>query len=180
MQPNPKQQTAEKHCVYLSLGSNLGDRLAYLKAGVDGLRTDLQVTSIEVSPVYETAPWGKLDQPGYLNCCVRLWTSLSPAETLSLCLAIERKNGRQRTDHWGARTLDIDILIFDDLILSTSDLILPHPHLKDRRFVLKPMADLASELMVPGYDQTVGGFLERCGDTGEVVEVEGLKDITYF
>jgi 2-amino-4-hydroxy-6-hydroxymethyldihydropteridine diphosphokinase len=180
MQPEPNQHTVEMHYVYLSLGSNLGDRLAYLKAGLDGLRTHLQVSSVEVSNVYETAPWGKLDQPGYLNCCARIRTSLSPEETLSLCLAIERKNGRQRTDNWGARTLDLDLLIFDDLIHSSSDLILPHPHLGDRRFVLKPLADLASELIVPRYNQTIGGLLESCGDDSEVVEVDGFKDNTNY
>lgn len=145
---------------FLALGSNLGDRVAYLRAAVAGIdeRT-------AVSPVYETDPVGGPDQQGpYLNCVVELRTARSPRQLLELCHRLEEAAGRVREARWGPRTLDVDVIWVDGITLAEPDLTVPHPRLYERPFVLAPLHDLASDLVPDGWER---GFehlgVERLG-----------------
>jgi 2-amino-4-hydroxy-6-hydroxymethyldihydropteridine diphosphokinase len=148
---------------YLLLGSNLGDRAAILAEAIRQLATAGTVAA--VSSLYETAAWGLEDQPTFLNQAVQLLTTLSPAELLAACLATEQRAGRERLVRWGARTLDVDILLYDAAIIDTPTLQLPHPRLPERRFALVPLAELAPHLLHPGLHRTITQLLATCPDT---------------
>jgi 2-amino-4-hydroxy-6-hydroxymethyldihydropteridine diphosphokinase len=130
---------------YLSAGSNLGDRLGYLAAAVRRLETE-NTHVLKVSSVYETAPWGKTDQPAFLNIAVAVETQLSPADLLRHVMAIEQALGRVRIERWGPRTVDIDILLYGSDTIRTADLEVPHPRMAERAFVLVPLLEIAPEL----------------------------------
>ena len=132
---------------YLSLGTNLGDRAAHLAAGLERLAAVVRV--VRVSSVYETAPVGGPPQPPYLNLVAEVETDLPPRELLRRCLAIEAELGRERTEHWGPRTLDIDLLLYEGVTSDDPELTLPHPRLTERQFVLVPLAEIAPELVLP-------------------------------
>lgn len=134
----------------LGLGSNLGDRKAHLAGAVRALKTwdGIQITAI--SSLWETPPWGLEDQPHFLNACVLIETSLSPMQVLEACLAIERAHGRERSLRWGPRTLDMDVLYYDDVETAEERLILPHPRMLLRSFVLAPLAEIAPEKVIGG------------------------------
>jgi 2-amino-4-hydroxy-6-hydroxymethyldihydropteridine diphosphokinase len=127
---------------YLGIGSNLGDRLANLQLAVDRLADAPGVRVVGVSPVYETAPVGGPEQPDYLNAVVALDTARSPHELLGLAQSIEQEARRVRTVRWGPRTLDVDVLLVGDERVDDPDLVVPHPRLRERAFVLVPLADL--------------------------------------
>ena len=124
---------------YLSIGANLGDRMATLRQAVRLLADTPGVTVTAVSPFYETPPWGKTDQPAFINGAVAVETEGSGQELLDACLAIERRLGRVRREKWGARTIDIDLVYSPDEACETETLILPHPYLTQRAFVLVPL-----------------------------------------
>lgn len=131
---------------FLGLGSNLGDRWAHLRRAVAGL-PDV----VAVSPVYETDPVGGPEGQGpYLNCVVELDTELSPRALLETGQRLESEAGRVRAERWGPRTLDVDVLLVDDLTVAEPDLIVPHPRLWERDFVLVPLADLAPDILAAG------------------------------
>ena len=140
---------------YLGLGSSLGDRKAHLRAALRGLETNgsgLRVTA--VSPVYQTPhlglqPGDEVRYPPHLNLVVRIETDLSPDDLLERIHGIEADGGRQRAERWGPRTIDIDILLYDDKVVQTPTLTLPHPGIAERAFVVVPLADLASDLLLP-------------------------------
>lgn len=134
----------------LSLGSNLGDRLGHLQQAVDGL-TDYLVAEGAVSSVYETLPWGGVEQPPYLNAVVRVSGRRSPAQWLELAHILEQAAARTREIHWGPRTLDVDIIVVDDIVSSDPTLTLPHPHAHERAFVLLPWLDIDPEAQLPGH-----------------------------
>ena len=138
--------------VYLSLGRNIGDREAYLSAAVEALRQLEQTRVTAVSSLYETAAWGKTDQDDFLNICCELNTSLSPQVFLQACQTIERDLDRVRHEHWGPRTIDIDILIYGNEKQKTEELTLPHPYMTERAFVLVPLAEIAPNLLLDGKD----------------------------
>jgi len=127
---------------YLGLGSNLGDRLAHLQAAVDGLAATSGVVVVAVSPVYEAVPVGGPPQGEYLNAVVALDTTLAPHELLATAQRLEAGERRVRTERWGPRTLDVDVLLVGDATVDTPDLVVPHPRLRERAFVLVPLADL--------------------------------------
>ncbi len=133
---------------YLSLGANLGDREANLTSALHRL-AETGVIVRRVSSLYETAPVGGPPQPPYLNLAVEVGTALSPRELLRLCLAIEAELGRVRTEHWGPRTLDIDLLLYEGVTSDGPELTLPHPRLAERQFVLAPLAEIAPDLRLP-------------------------------
>lgn len=139
-----------KTLAYLSIGSNLGDRLANLAAGVRTVVAGGDVDLVAVSSVYETAPWGKLDQPAFLNACVAVRTALSPRELLQRCQAAEAALHRERQERWGPRTLDVDIALYGDQVVLYPDLIVPHPRLGERAFVIRPLLELDPRLELPG------------------------------
>ncbi|MEX2659788.1 MAG: 2-amino-4-hydroxy-6-hydroxymethyldihydropteridine diphosphokinase [Acidimicrobiales bacterium] len=128
---------------FLALGSNLGDRVATLRRAVS-LLDDV----VAVSPVYETAPvGGRADQSPYLNAVVELATDRSPRQLIEFCWRLEVDAGRVRHERWGPRTLDVDILLVGDQVVDEEDLVVPHPRMWERRFVLAPLADLAPDLV---------------------------------
>lgn len=153
--------------VFIALGSNLGPRLDLLKGAVEDLNS-LPMTRVEAaSPVYETEAVTSDESTGppFLNAVLRLQTDLEPLDLLDGCLRIEREAGRIRTPgrKWEARSLDLDILAYDDRTIRTHELEIPHPRMGQRRFVLQPLADLAPELHLPDpYDVSVRYLLDRC------------------
>jgi 2-amino-4-hydroxy-6-hydroxymethyldihydropteridine diphosphokinase len=153
---------------FLCIGSNLENRVSALKAAVERLNEVPNSRVAALSSIYETEPWGKADQAAFLNQAVEIETSLEPERLLEFCQAIERGLGRQRTIRWGPRTIDIDILLYDGRITEGTALRIPHPHLRDRRFALAPLAEIAPEAPVPGTGRTVAELLETCEDRGGV------------
>ena len=156
---------------YVALGSNLGDRLGLLREAVARLGDHGAVEA--VSPVYETEPVGFADQPAYLNAALRLRTDLPPAALLAGMLGVEADLGRVRSFPNAPRTLDLDLLFYGDLILESADLVLPHPRLHERAFVLVPLADIAPELLHPTTGLRVRELLAALGDRGGVRVVAG-------
>jgi 2-amino-4-hydroxy-6-hydroxymethyldihydropteridine diphosphokinase len=140
--------------VYLSLGSNLGDREANLRAALHELRPN------RVSAIYETEPVGLAEQPWFLNLVAELETALYPEQLLAEAQRIEHDLGRVRTIPNGPRTVDIDVLLYDDAVLHTPQLEIPHPRLHERRFVLAPLAELTPDLRHPVIGQTVIDMLK--------------------
>lgn len=139
------------HTAFLALGSNLGDREHYLRFAVNELPG-----VVALSQVFETEPIGGPDEQGaYLNMVVKVETSLAPSELLHRCQAIEEDAQRQRVVHWGPRTLDIDLLFYDDLRIESDTLTVPHPRVFERRFVLAPLSEIAPELCPDGWDESL-------------------------
>jgi 2-amino-4-hydroxy-6-hydroxymethyldihydropteridine diphosphokinase len=147
------------HRVYLGLGTNLGNRKSNLERACRLLLPEISI--VEKSPIYETAPWGYLQQPAFLNQVICAETSLSPKHLLSRVKQLEVDLGRSVTFHLGPRLIDIDILIYDDLNLETPELTIPHPFLSQRAFVLVPLAELAPDLCVPTFNATVAELRAR-------------------
>ena len=134
--------------VFLGLGSNLGDRAHYLGEAIAALASPL-IKVLATSSIYETEPWGVMDQPLYWNQVIEVETFLEPLELLHVCQGIELRLGRERKVHWGPRTIDIDLLIYDNTVSESKELILPHPYLEERAFVLAPLREIAPELVLP-------------------------------
>jgi 2-amino-4-hydroxy-6-hydroxymethyldihydropteridine diphosphokinase len=151
----------------LSLGSNLGDRMDNLQEAIDALFDAPELTFVALSPVYETAPWGGIEQPDFLNVVVVADTRISPQNLLDRVLSIEDAMRRERVIHWGPRTLDIDIVTFGDVVSDDPDLTLPHPHAHERAFVLVPWADIDPAAVLPGR-----------GPVAELVAEVGTAEVT--
>lgn len=145
--------------VYLSLGSNIGDREKHLRDTIAHLESVGHVVSI--SSFYETEPVEFIDQPSFLNCAVALETTLTPEGLMAAILEIEKKMGRARTHPKGPRVIDIDILLFGNQIVSTLQLTVPHPAMDRRRFVLQPLAEIAPEALHPALRKTVRELLDQ-------------------
>lgn len=134
--------TSSVRRAYLGLGSNLGDRAAFLQGAVDGLATTDGIEVVAVSPVYETEPVGGPEQPEYLNAVVAVDTALTPRQLLEVAQGLEDAAGRVRGEQWGPRTLDVDVLLVGDEHVDEPDLVVPHPRLYERAFVMVPLVDL--------------------------------------
>jgi 2-amino-4-hydroxy-6-hydroxymethyldihydropteridine diphosphokinase len=139
--------------VYLSLGSNVGDREAQLRDAQTRLAAVGRV--IEVSSFYETEPVEFTEQPWFLNCVVALETTNTPQDLMAAILRIEEEMGRRRVQNKGPRSIDIDILLFDDVIIDSTDLTIPHPAMHQRRFVLEPLAEIVPEALHPLLQKTI-------------------------
>ena len=145
-------------CAYVGLGSNLGDRAAYLLLGLSALSRLPETRLLRLSPIYETDPVGP-PQPPYLNMVAELETELSPKGLLAEMLRIEKALGRERRERWGPRTLDLDLLLYGDLVLEEAGLSVPHPRLHERAFVLVPLLDLLPEGRHPLLGQSFAELL---------------------
>ena len=132
---------------YLAIGSNLGDRRAYLQLAVDELAARSDVTVVAVSRVYETAPVGGPPQDPYLNAAVAIDTPLEPHALLHVCHRVEERAERVRVERWGPRTLDVDVLLYEERRIDDAELTLPHPRMWERGFVLAPLRDVAPDLV---------------------------------
>ncbi len=159
----------------LSLGGNVGDVAAAFAAALAALAADLACTLTAYSSVYRTPPWGKTDQPDFLNMAALLSTELSARELLDLCLAIERRLGRERAEVWGPRTLDIDVLTYDEVTIDEPGLTLPHPHIAERAFVLVPLAEIAPGLRIGGAG--VAELLGRVDASGIEIDAAATQRI---
>lgn len=148
------------HSTYLSLGSNLGNRMENLNSAVSALK--LLGSINRISSVYESTSWGYDSQNNYLNCCLELLTAFSPPELLQKTKEIERAMGRIKTEEYTDRIIDLDILVYGDLILNSEELTLPHPHIETRAFVLVPLSEIASDLFHNKHFLTIGQLLENC------------------
>lgn len=142
----PARADRQRHreLAYVALGSNLGDRAEHLRRAREALGSLPETQLLRESVIEETAPLGGMPQPPYLNQMVLLNTGLDPRELLQACQVIERSEGRERTQHWGPRTLDLDIVRFGSRRVTDSDLIIPHPELSHRDFWQREMAELSS------------------------------------
>ncbi len=142
---------------YLGLGSNLGDRRALLKQAVQSLDDHADIHVIRISRMYESAPAGGPPGQGeYLNAAVAVETSLSPNDLLAVIAGIERSLGRIRTERFAPRTIDIDILLFGDRVCESPELTLPHPRMHERWFVLRPLAEVAADVVHPVFKRSIG------------------------
>ena len=156
---------------YLCLGSNIGDRVGYVQQATKMLVESGKVTIVRSSALYETEPWGKPDQSWFLNAVIEVKTKLKPKELLKLCLETEKRLGRDRTKelHWSSRTIDIDILLYDDLIYEDEELIIPHQHLHERAFALVPLLELIPESIHPKLKKSLLQIHEEIENPEEVV-----------
>lgn len=144
------------HRAYIALGSNLGDKKAYLDQAIKTLKQHKECRVQKVSSYLVTEPYGGVEQDDFLNACLSLDTLLSPEELLDLLHEIEQAAHRERLIHWGPRTLDLDILLYDNEVLETEDLIIPHVEMHKRDFVLKPLAEIAPNKRHPILGKTIG------------------------
>lgn len=152
------------HTAFVALGSNLGRREKNITAALSSLESTREIEIVKVSPLYETqAEGGPADQRNFINGVVHLRTSLSSERLLAVCRRIEDLLGRQRTVHWGPRTIDLDLLAFDDEIQSEPELTLPHPMMHERHFVMKPLVDIAPDWVHPVLGQSAKSILDQLG-----------------
>ncbi|HHT63159.1 MAG: 2-amino-4-hydroxy-6-hydroxymethyldihydropteridine diphosphokinase [Bacillota bacterium] len=156
--------------VYLSLGSNMGDRLGYLKQAKEFLAETPLIKVIGKSSLYETDPIGYTEQECFLNGVLEIETELKPNVLLNITQDIEHCLGRKRIIHWGPRTVDIDILLYNNESISKPELIIPHPEMHRRRFVLVPLMELNPNLMIPHLGK-IKELLDNCPDQGKVSPV---------
>ncbi|WP_077623930.1 2-amino-4-hydroxy-6-hydroxymethyldihydropteridine diphosphokinase [Sediminibacillus massiliensis] len=146
---------------YIALGSNISPRIKYLKEAVTCLDRNHSVSVTAQSEIYETAPVGYTDQGNFLNMVVEVNTTLAPMELLNLCQSIEKDHGRKREIRWGPRTLDLDILLFNQENIKTEQLIVPHPRMHERAFVLIPLNDIHPQGVIPAQNNSVSAILDK-------------------
>ncbi len=160
--------------ILLLLGTNLGDRLTNLQKAKDHLLGNF-IRIVKESSVYESEPWGKSDQPWFLNKVVEVETEMNPHRLLETCLAIETEMGRERKEKWGERLIDIDILFYHDQIINEPSLKIPHPGIPDRRFTLMPLAEKWGEMLHPVLNTEINKLLDGCGDQLHVSKLDSEK-----
>jgi dihydroneopterin aldolase/2-amino-4-hydroxy-6-hydroxymethyldihydropteridine diphosphokinase len=154
-----------KHTVYLSLGSNVGDRIEFLAAAIRGI-TDFSKTVVDdISSVYLTEPVGGVPQPDFLNVCISVRTDLACHDFHLLMKALEKKIGRTETVRWGPREIDIDLLFFDHTVVHSELLTIPHKEIVNRKFVLQPLSDIAPMFVHPEVNKTIIELLHHANDT---------------
>jgi 2-amino-4-hydroxy-6-hydroxymethyldihydropteridine diphosphokinase len=152
------------HIIYLGLGTNLGERQANLQAAATGLIPKVRV--LRVSSIYETEPWGYRDQPAFLNQVLEGETDLQPLDLMIFLKNLELTLGRQATFLYGPRLIDLDILFYDQIVINQAELVIPHPRLAERAFMLVPLAELAPELRHPSLGLTISILKNRIDTSG--------------
>ncbi len=167
---------AEIHRATLSLGGNVGDVVAAFCGALRALENNDDVKIIKHSSFWRTPPWGKTDQPDFLNMAALVETALTPHALLAACLDVEKQAGRDRRERWGPRTLDIDIITYDDLVLDDDVLQLPHPRARDRAFVLVPLAEIAGDVTIGGRSVAdLAADADRSGMTRDDAATQALR-----
>lgn len=167
---------SRKITTYLGLGANLGDRLQQLRQAIDMLNHTKGISVSRLSSVYETTPVGYVEQPIFYNMVIEIQTTLTPTNLMYVCLQVEKKLKRVREIRWGPRTIDIDILLYGDRVIRQPELVIPHPRMAERAFVLVPLQELAGDLPIPGTGRTVGECIRGLqGEQGIRKLKENLK-----
>lgn len=158
--------------VYLGIGSNLGDRLSNIKKACILLAENKNIKIIQQSSIYETVPVGYKDQPDFLNGVIEIQTSLPPRRLLKVLKNIEKKLGRTKSIKWGPRTIDLDILLYEDKVVKNGTLIIPHPEMYKREFILVPLAEIASEIIHPLKKKTILELYKKLPRTHKVKKLK--------
>ena len=169
--PGTKREENSMHKVFIGIGTNLGDRSKNIEGALKNLESN-GLKIVKKSPVYETEPYGLADQPRFLNCAVEANTTLSPQELLMRLLKIEKEMGRERKIPQGPRIIDLDILFYGNLVINEESLIIPHPDLQNRFFVLKPLSDIAPDLLHPVFKKTIKQMLKDLENLPEKPEIK--------
>ena len=156
---------------YILLGSNLGNSKKYISDAIIEIVKEIGYVKAK-SSLYQTAAWGKIDQPNFLNQVIHVETKLNPKALLNSILSIEKKLGRERIEKWGSRIIDIDILFYDNQVIDKPDLVIPHPYLHLRRFTLMPLNEIAPNLIHPELSKSVSQLLHDLDDNLSVEKVE--------
>lgn len=158
------------HTTYLALGTNIGDRASYLNAAVEAVSRKIGTVE-QISSIYQTAAWGVENQADFYNQVIEVKTTLLSLKLLEVCQAIEQELGRVRKEKWGPRVIDIDILSYDNQIIKSPDLTVPHPLMQARNFVLVPLQEIAEDWIHPIYKKSIGLLTKECNDPLEVVKL---------
>jgi len=169
-----QRESVKKANVFLSLGSNLGERKARIEEGIASLQ-ESGVSILRRGSLYQTEPVGLSDQPWFLNTVVAAHTTLSPQELLELCKQIERTAGRKRSVRFGPRPLDIDILLYERRVLREKELIVPHPRMHERRFVLVPLLEIAPDIRDPRNEKSYAEVLAGLDDGKKVTRLKAQE-----
>jgi len=162
------------HTVSLLFGGNLGDRELHIQQAMKSLQDEIGKAE-KISSLYETEPWGVSDQPNYLNAAMIIRTGHSPQQLLSLLKRIETAEGRVDQKKYASRTLDIDILFYDDLVLNSKELTIPHPKIQLRKFALAPLNEIAGDLVHPVFNKSIAELLKECEDNLRVAKFPETK-----
>ena len=156
---------------YISIGSNIGDKIGNCKNAIELLNEHPQVKVTKISDFYETEPVGYKEQEWFVNCAVEIKTDLNPKELLLLCRTIEAKLGREKKIKYGPRTIDLDILLYNNDIIDNTDLKIPHPEMHKRGFVLKPLSDIAADVVHPALKRTIIELLNNLTEEAAVKKI---------
>lgn len=159
--------------VYISIGSNLGDRIYYCKKAIDEIAG--LATIVKLSSLFETEPVDKEDQPKFINSVAEIDTDLSPHELLMKLNLIEEKLGRVRHEKWSPRTIDLDIIFYGDQVIKDDNLVIPHERAHLRRFVLQPLCEIAPEFIHPKFNLTATELVKKCEDNKGVIKIENTS-----
>ena len=159
------------HTVFISIGSNIGDRLGNCKKAIKGLADNENIRLIKLSSFYETEPWGEIEQDWFINCAANIETTLDAKALFALLQDIEKGLGRNRGKKGGARVIDLDILFFNRDVTETKEIIIPHPLLHKRRFVLTPASEIAPDFIHPVLKKRVADLLRGLDDNKKVVRL---------
>ncbi len=161
--------------VFIAVGSNLGEKIDSCKEAINQIAGLCEI--VKISSLYETEPVGNENQPNFINCVAEINTDLSPHELLKRLNLIEEKLGRVRDEKWGPRTIDLDIIFYNDLVMRDNNLIIPHPRAHLRRFVLEPLCEIAPEFIHPEFNLSVSELLTKIEDDKKVIKLD--KPFTF-